>query len=378
MGLFDEVGRLTQGGRQQQPDPESAPSPRTANLPDLPSVLRLRNFENKQRKMGTLRRMLSGFFAGGAERLGVTTVRQELMQDATLEMQQQRVQFDERNVRVNEENALRLAQKDKEGSELNQPLNFSPEAMQELGFSPLLSKELQKYGLRKRDLPTLLLGKERIEAAVAAQRAKTEESRAAREDQQRFSADQQRERLDFQAQMQRNQQSFMAWMQKQRQSDKPASIGENAALGYAARMISADRSMRQTEDEIAGGGLLRQAQSEYAPQFLRSQSQQSYRAAADDYMRAGLRKESGAAIGVQEQAGEEALRIVKPGDSPATVAQKRAQRRIHILSLLRGAGRAATAENLAEIIGPEAATEFFKSPLVGQPSPPTPGAKLVK
>src|SRR5690606_33933242 len=77
-----------------------------------------------------------------------------------------------------------------------------------------------------------------------------------------------------------------------------------------------------------------------AGNFFRTPEGQRYRQAAMDWIRAKLRKESGAQIAEDEFRGEFETYFPQPGDSPEVVEQKRAARRRAEESMAIEAGRA--------------------------------------
>lgn len=122
--------------------------------------------------------------------------------------------------------------------------------------------------------------------------------------------------------------------------EKPLTQDEaNAAKFYDLMMAS-----KGTLDEIEGsgkfnpnsltmlgGGLLNP---------LRSTQEQKYRNASDNWIRANLRKESGAAIGKDEMEGERSRYFPVYGDSPEVIKQKAALRGQAEIGIKRSAGRA--------------------------------------
>lgn len=124
-----------------------------------------------------------------------------------------------------------------------------------------------------------------------------------------------------------------------------ATEGERNAAGFAQRMTEATRLLDANEDRgkqsattqalgavpMVGGYMQRGAMS--APQ-------QQYDQASQDWIRAKLRKESGAAIGVQEMAQEYATYFPMPGDGPEVIAQKRQARAVANDGMWQSAGRA--------------------------------------
>jgi hypothetical protein len=86
-----------------------------------------------------------------------------------------------------------------------------------------------------------------------------------------------------------------------------------------------------------------------------SPEQQKYKQAADNWIRANLRKESGAVIGADEMAAEYATYFPQPGDTPEVIAQKAEARRITTDAMKQNAGpvyrptQGATRPNLGNI-----------------------------
>lgn len=140
----------------------------------------------------------------------------------------------------------------------------------------------------------------------------------------------------------------------------PANIteGERNAGGYAARMVEATKLLDKFEekgratyktDALGGVPLVGRALQTSAM----TKDQQQYRQAQEDWVRAKLRKESGAAIGVDEMQNEIATYFPQPGDLPETVAQKRQARAVATQAMLQSAGRGAP--KAAPATKPEAA-----------------------
>lgn len=129
-------------------------------------------------------------------------------------------------------------------------------------------------------------------------------------------------------------------------ANKPPTEGQTSAAMFANRMESAEKLLKQHEatgapsavQVLAGqapyvGGMARNA--------LSSEAQQLYRQAQEDWVRAKLRKESGAAIGVSEMADEISTYFPQPGDAPSMRAQK-AERRHEATRLLKESSGPAT------------------------------------
>jgi hypothetical protein len=92
---------------------------------------------------------------------------------------------------------------------------------------------------------------------------------------------------------------------------------------------------------------------------------QRYDQAAQDWIRAKLRKESGAAIGVDEARQEYATYFPMVGDSAEKIAQKAEARRVVTLGMQKSAGKAY-----------EAYTPLAPAP-TGGPSAPTAERRMV-
>lgn len=116
--------------------------------------------------------------------------------------------------------------------------------------------------------------------------------------------------------------------------------GERNASGFYQRMIAANAEMRRLEaagydptnrrDYYTAGG-------EYLNPLASTEGQQ-YRQAQDNWLRANLRKESGAAIGVAEMDQERKNYFPIPGDSPETIQQKARNRTVTERAMRSAAG----------------------------------------
>ena len=122
--------------------------------------------------------------------------------------------------------------------------------------------------------------------------------------------------------------------------------GERNAGGYAARMVEASKLLDQFEgrgrstyktDALGGVPLVGRALQTSAM----SAEQQQYRQAQEDWVRAKLRKESGAAIGQDEMTREISAYFPEPGDRPENIAQKRQARDVANRAMVQSAGRGA-------------------------------------
>ena len=127
---------------------------------------------------------------------------------------------------------------------------------------------------------------------------------------------------------------------------KGGTVEERNAAGFATRMTEATKLLDQLESvgrpgygvAIASGipmigGAARTAVS--------SPEQQQYRQAQEDWVRAKLRKESGAAIGIDEMDNEIKTYFPQPGEPDGVREQKRRARAIATEGMVRASGKAA-------------------------------------
>lgn len=127
---------------------------------------------------------------------------------------------------------------------------------------------------------------------------------------------------------------------------KAPTEGERNAENYASRMDAAEKLLAKdfvpstaqymASRKVMDGGAI---SSSIANKFLDGNTQAYYQAASD-WVRAKLRKESGAAIGVQEMEQEIKTYFPMPGDSPQVVEQKARARVQATEGMRKMAGRA--------------------------------------
>jgi hypothetical protein len=147
--------------------------------------------------------------------------------------------------------------------------------------------------------------------------------------------------------------------------------GETNAAGFAQRMELAQSIINNLPAgsqpgagtrlaeavPFVGGALARTGQSVQTQQFDQ---------AAQDWIRAKLRKESGAAIGVDEAKQEYATYFPMVGDSAEKIAQKAEARRVVTLGMQKSAGKAY-----------EPYTPLAPIPAAGGPSAPTVERRMI-
>jgi len=127
---------------------------------------------------------------------------------------------------------------------------------------------------------------------------------------------------------------------------KPPTEGERVAGGYADRMIGAESIIERVGAEgypslttdVAGKVPV---VGRYAQTKAMTPDQQMVRQAQEDWVRAKLRKESGAVIGKDEMQAEIDTYFPRPGDLPQTIAQKAAARQTATRAMTTQAGKAA-------------------------------------
>lgn len=131
-------------------------------------------------------------------------------------------------------------------------------------------------------------------------------------------------------------------------TNAPPTDAERLAAGFAARMASASQTLTAIEDkpgalEMLTGNYGSPSGSGNWPgmgNWTLSSEAQVYKQAQRNWVRANLRKESGAAIGDDEMAEEIRTYFPEPGDGKGVVAAKRRSRAIAEENMRRNAGNA--------------------------------------
>ena len=117
---------------------------------------------------------------------------------------------------------------------------------------------------------------------------------------------------------------------------------ELTAAGYASRMNAADALLNKLPETAIPGIRQTVANNKYptlAP-YVSASEQQQYRQAQEDWVRAKLRKESGAVIADEEMAREIRVYFPQPGDDAAVKQQKAEARQRANQAMLVAAGKA--------------------------------------
>lgn len=122
---------------------------------------------------------------------------------------------------------------------------------------------------------------------------------------------------------------------------KPTESEQNAA-GFAQRMERANSIANSLKGQQPGVGSAIAGSIPFvggvAQRWVQPEQTQQFKQAADDWIRAKLRKESGAAIGKDEMDSEFRTYFPQVGDTPAVIAQKEEARRIATEAMKINAG----------------------------------------
>lgn len=121
--------------------------------------------------------------------------------------------------------------------------------------------------------------------------------------------------------------------------------GQSNAASYAQRMELAESIINRLPAGSQPGAVTRIAEAVpfvggALARTMQPAATQQYDQAAQDWIRAKLRKESGAAIGVDEMRQEFATYFPQVGDTPEKIRQKAEARRVATLGMQKSAGKA--------------------------------------
>jgi hypothetical protein len=124
--------------------------------------------------------------------------------------------------------------------------------------------------------------------------------------------------------------------------NRPATEAERTASGYHDRMVQSERELEAvTAAGYKEGNLWDSKTAGQGPlNYVASDMGQQYRQQQEDWVRAKLRKESGAVIGDDEMEREIKTYFPQPGDRPQVIANKKKSRDIAIRAMRVSAGRA--------------------------------------
>ena len=126
-----------------------------------------------------------------------------------------------------------------------------------------------------------------------------------------------------------------------------AGDSEQMAAGYGERMAESEKIIRKVGEKgnptvatSIAGSVLPGSAGRYVQSKVMTNEQQMHRQAQEDWVRAKLRKESGAVIADEEMEREIATYFPKPGDTPQVIKQKANARDVAIQSMKKAAGPA--------------------------------------
>lgn len=155
----------------------------------------------------------------------------------------------------------------------------------------------------------------------------------------------------------------LSFDKQQQKGPGNATEGERNAAGYLMRMTEASKLLDQFEGSGAAtygtqtaaavpfvGGAIRRA--------VMTPEQQQYRQAQEDWVRAKLRKESGASIATDEMDREIETYFPMPGEGKEVIAQKRKARATANAAMRQSSGRAATPESVPSTGGSDGVIDF--------------------
>jgi hypothetical protein len=171
-------------------------------------------------------------------------------------------------------------------------------------------------------------------------------------------------RLDPLAKME---ESYVGRIDKKAEGKKPTE-GEKNASGFLDRMQFSEQKIQEIENAVAQDKLAGKKVNDpyastytefagsipfvggYARNQAMTDTQRQYRQAQENWVRANLRKESGAAIGVEEMDREIATYFPVPNDDPATIAQKSQARQVTMNAMRKAAGNAYEPFDMSQFI----------------------------
>jgi len=113
---------------------------------------------------------------------------------------------------------------------------------------------------------------------------------------------------------------------------------QGKAAGFATRMVQGHNIINELEAAAIDGWEAVKARVPGGANFIISEQKQRLEQGKRNYINAILRRESGAVISPEEFANADKQYFPQPGDSPAVIAQKRANREIAIEGVMGSAG----------------------------------------
>lgn len=140
--------------------------------------------------------------------------------------------------------------------------------------------------------------------------------------------------------------TFAEWIAK---TGRPPTQAQETVATYAARLEQSNPTLIDLTDDISKMNPINFETQTRLPSFLQSSEIQQYMQAARNFINATLRRESGAVISDSEFDNAYKQYLPKPGDSEATLIQKRQNRDVVQASFKKGAGPAY--QSVDELLG---------------------------
>jgi len=121
---------------------------------------------------------------------------------------------------------------------------------------------------------------------------------------------------------------------------RPATQAQQTEAGYASRLVQANSIINGLQKKFANANPIAYGVGGIVPGFLQTSDRQAYEQAKRNFVSAVLRQESGAAIAQSEFDNADKQYFPQPGDSPATVQQKQANRELVMRNFINASGSA--------------------------------------
>ncbi len=122
--------------------------------------------------------------------------------------------------------------------------------------------------------------------------------------------------------------------------NKPPTSAERKMLGFYERVSNSLDKIDSMEADINKMDVIDQARLKYAPNIFQTNVGQRFTQAANDFINASLRRESGAAISDGEYKRFQQIYFPMPGDSKETLAQKKKARDVQLETFKTESGKA--------------------------------------
>jgi hypothetical protein len=313
---------------------------------------------------------LSGRVAGGAQRglaevmaqqsLEAERIRQAAIQDAQMQLQQQRLSEDIRQSGLDEAHRTRTfdaGERDRRDRANQAGLRDMYEqreildteennrAIDAMASDPSLPPEVRTVvGLRRRGVTGV--NPEDVADPKQALTRDVERARAIAEAQYGTAA-KYRAPADERLVQIMGPQGTPIWVKESQAEGQPAAQAPRAVTGQERQVLAFYNRAKQASDDIGGledsmaqSGMGAQLQQQFAPNMFQTEQQQRYRQAQRAFTEARLRKESGAAIPTAEYENDARTYFAQPGDSPEVIQQKRQARQVVLDGLKFASGKA--------------------------------------